>query len=366
MNSSLRAIKKYITPLICLLIFSIQPLSTKSQVDQPKFLIAYPIHGYCSTGQQCAVNLGILNPENNETSVLEVGLIPSPEAIQASSTGFIMYPDYEGLHIFKTDGSEARIFYGLHDGIWSPDGQWIGSWTSNGLVVMSADGHMRALVTLPQDFHLEWFSWSPASQQIVLLGLPSYPILPPFPTDYPAGIDEYYRNNREILDKWENLGELFLVDINELQAVRLTYNDTRDGYPEWTPNGNYISVVDLHGNIDLIEVANPENRTRMSGYSRLWVNDTQVISAFRLDDNKNILFKLTDLNSGVGQELFSAYQPLRWSLSPDARLILYTTPDLNYPPTRKVCVYDLEMNTSRCFENLNIYYDSGAIWVPNP
>ncbi len=136
-------------------------------------------------------------------------------------------PDSENSHVgiatVNADGSDLRLlsseqtFLDLHPA-WSPDGNQIAFTAGGGdaIEVMNADGSdRRRLVTKSGGERYSHLSWSPDGTRIAVQST----------------------RPRELGHARE---EIWVMNADGTNFVRLTTNDVEDSHPDWTPNGQTI------------------------------------------------------------------------------------------------------------------------------
>lgn len=319
------------------------PFSTagfKSHALDSEMLIAYPRYQECRFGH-CAMDMGILNPATGEISRLNVGLITAPEFIQGSHSGFVFYHQFDGTYVIKVDGSEHYFIPNVNALDWSPDGQQILGLEFQAefdvkLVITDLEGRNR--IELANNLAGFWAAWSPDGQQIALA--------------------KSAEN--------ESSSEIFIVNADGTNLQQLTYDEIDDGFPQWSPNGEYIAVNTDNGT-DLIDLKNDAERIvlGLEGAIR-WVNDDQVIQQIPSDQEGLYDLVLTNIWGQASEVLVTGPRVAGIFVSPDGRQVAYAKPNADNRAIGNVCVYDFETRTETCFEQVNAYCCGGTVWVGKP
>ncbi len=120
-----------------------------------------------------------------------------------------MNPD--GSNVFQLTPDRISIYYQ-----WSPDGNYIvysylsgnDEWT---LYVINSDGSGRKQLTVSNEYQARW-SWSPDSSYIVV-------------------VSDHVKDGKK---------DIYAINVETLEAVRLTNNSTVESSPIWTSDGKKI------------------------------------------------------------------------------------------------------------------------------
>ena len=66
-------------------------------------LVAYPMNRGCTYGN-CAIDIGLLDPNTGQTVAFKVGRIFDTGGLQASTNGQIVYIKTDGIYLISADG----------------------------------------------------------------------------------------------------------------------------------------------------------------------------------------------------------------------------------------------------------------------
>jgi len=182
--------------------------------------------------------------------------------------------------------TEGRNFFPA----WSPDGQWIvfdsNSDSPNGMNFiwkMKANGLAKKRIAYnPSEGEIRMPNWSPNSQNIVHI--------------------------RYLIDVFSS--EIFVMDSNGTNPIRLTFNNTTDNYPIYSPNGVKIAFTSQSN----------------GGQPQIWIMNSDA-------SNKSQL-TVTGVDASFGR-------PFSWR--PDGQYIVYTD-----------------------YRSDDWTYDNGTLWMLNP
>jgi Tol biopolymer transport system component len=307
--------------------------------------IAYPLNGPCNYGN-CAVDIGLLDPNTGQKFAFKVGRIFDTAGLQASSDGQIVYINTNGIYLLRADGAGHQrldVASGQHVA-WSPDGKQL-AFLLGGLRVIDADGgNLRQLTRLTV---WGWPAWSPDGKQL------AFEVRPP---------NSLYSEETE----------LYLVNSDGTNLRQVTRNNFGDFFPQWSPDGQHLLVLSVHDrryNIDLMGIDGKTRIALAEGIAPRWVLGGQSLLYARVADPNpapSITLMLLDLARGTSTELLTRSNLAGLQVSPDGRRFVYSIPDNDNPTTGKVCIFILLEYAEQCFPGTNKYLDSVAIWVPLP
>ena len=145
------------------------------------------------------------------------GLLPEENRLRQGRLVFVLQ-DGKKADIFTAniDGSrmvnltdQAGI---LQSPVWSPDGKLIAYGSESGIIVMNADGTEAKPIPLSGPLDIP-YDWSPDGRFLLV------------------------QSNRDV-----NL-QIYVVTLDGSQWINLSRNQSQDGFPRWSPDGNWVAFV---------------------------------------------------------------------------------------------------------------------------
>ena len=254
------------------------------------------------------------------------------------------------IYLINKDGTNERLLSNdswVGSPVWSPDGSRIAFETSGTVDIIDADGKNR--ITIVSDAMDP--AWSPDGKelafvrdkigiQIFVINLESNVIRQLttstrggiYPSWSPDGMKiafESFHEPNENSSSFYSNSEIFIMNADGSDQVRLTYSDEIDSKPSWSPDGKMIAFYSNRSESWGIFVMNSDgsNQTRVTGFASgtdrdpTWSPDGKKIAftSFR-DGNGDIFVVDLTVQSTTIASPQSAYSP-KWS--PDGSKIAF-------------------------------------------
>jgi Tol biopolymer transport system component len=180
-----------------------------------------------------------------------------------------VWPETEEIYVMNADGSDKRRLTAtayVEDGdpkvwnknpTWSPDGHQIAFASGRGgnqeIYIMNADGSEPRRLTKSEEYK-DFPSWSPDGKHIAFVGDGGITVIdalgtnlrqltsPEFPDSFPAWspdgqhIAYESRVGLDLKARPKKIGhtEIFVINFEGTQSVRLTTTETNNEYPSWS------------------------------------------------------------------------------------------------------------------------------------
>ncbi|MBT7289922.1 MAG: hypothetical protein HN837_05465, partial [Chloroflexi bacterium] len=177
----------------------------------------------------------------------------------------ITYRKDQSIYVMDADGSnQTRLNYYPYSGsIWSPDSSQIACYLTGAIYIINADGSGTTNLTGHFPPATEpgsiWENrdpvWSPDGTKIA----------------FESSVTEGDQQPNE---------DIYVINADGTNPVRITNNPAFDGYPTWSPDGNKILFVSNRDGYDGIYLmdADGSNQTSLAkGYNPVWSADSSKI-----------------------------------------------------------------------------------------
>lgn len=295
---------------------------------------------------------------------------------------------WSNIYVINADGSGEIALNKDHIGgsmpTWSPDRSFIAYISEKELYVIDADGSNRTRLTNNGMIN-EYPSWSPDGTKIAFVSRDKtkYQIwiinsdgtnpmrvadTITFGQEYPPAWSP--DSNKLAYVSGEGMGNIYVVDINDLAQTRLTEHPYEDFRPQWSPDGNRIAFLSNRTGYTRVYIMNADgnDQTLLCDIATWdfstpdWSPDGQKI-VFACFDDINTYQDICVVNlDGTGfkklvNNIETESDP-RWS--PDGSKIAFISYKTNYPE-----IYIMNADGSNIYQlTKDRYVDEQFSWAP--
>lgn len=311
-----------------------------------------PVKENCPSKEMCIIQ----SDGSNQTTIRRkegfyFSGIWSPDGRKLAFTQY----NYESSKIYITDyrGKNELVltndFVRSSEPSWSPDGKWIvfssgTSYSDDGIYIMRTDGSNKVKIAFTSNWDFSPI-WSPDGKNIAFISRPDY-------------------GTKIVVSPKANL-DIYIVNVETKNLIRLTDNPYSDGEFSWSPDGKEIVYTSWRGDYEIFVIdINTKSNIRLtnSRYPNCghpsWSPDGRKI-AFVSDgilylmnpDGKNQI-RLTEKNISVSMGGLGSP-----SWSPDSKKIAFVANDDIY-------IIDIDTNTLKNLTNTPDWWDSYPLWRP--
>ncbi|MCI0712323.1 MAG: hypothetical protein L0154_19370 [Chloroflexi bacterium] len=327
--------------LACIALFGISGTAQSIQ-NKPAYHVVFTLaprdqellhYGY-------AQDFGILNPETGGVVVLEVGFISSPNLFQVAPDGRIVYWNAE---FDTTEVVDPR----------SGESVWLESMIDKAHFDLATGGDT---VVFEGSDYASLYLTDLRGESAALIVDDIY-VYGPFLVS-PDGERVAFRG--EAINNPGQVG-LFIVNTDGTDLSR--FNSNPDEFlHRWQPNGEAV-VMARNRSLYLIDVETGKEIFLVADGSgvRFMNDEVMVYRSLRGNEEAVYTINVTNLERRI---LFTG--PRSWGLfpSPDGKQIVYSLTREDDPWLATICIYDIQDDSTQCFDDLNMTVYGIAHWLP--